>query len=499
VIYATMAMVAVLPALLTIPLDGRPLRLGVPLPAAAVAQGLRLEGKGCLQWRRLPIGGERADPVWVELALTGPPGTVKIHAGGDGPCAGDGPVLRREVVDEVLADAHVHTRRWHFRDGSVHECARRVFTAPTLWAGEPFAAGEALTTWNDGQAQAADAWCRLGRDLGERAGVLPPVGGGGATTRSLRTHLRTVWPKLRELPGVRGAGDHGRSGGIITNGEYDTTLALLTAALGFGEPELLQRARRAAAHLVDRDLDSRTGLPFPHGPDHRTGVPEPGHTWLQGVLRVGLLTADDELLQVVGALAAALAAAPPLGEGKQERLRDYAWPLLELEAWLAVQPDPVAARAADRLVASIARRWDAARRTFRFGEGEVGPGVYLERGWLLGGLLLPALRAHLVRRPSAQLADRVAQCEAALLDRIGSHGQGLPTHWQSTASEVFAVHREERTAAAALLLDALPPDDLVRLLRRATVRAAVKAMPSPDDPDLATELTVLLRCRWVWR
>ncbi|MBL8752861.1 MAG: hypothetical protein JNK15_06125 [Planctomycetes bacterium] len=498
-IYATMTMVAVLPALLTIPLDGRPLRLGVPLPATAVAQGLRLEGKGRLQWRRLPIGGEGADPVWVELALTGPPGVVKVFAGGAGPCPGDGPVLRREVLDESLPDARVHTRRWHFHDGSVHECVRRVFPAATVWCGEPFAAGEASTAWNDGYAHGADAWCRLGRDLAEASGVLPHAGGGGATTKALRAHLRTVWPQLLELPGLRGAGDHGRSGGVVTNGEFDTSLALLNGALGLGEPELLLRARRAAVHLVDRDLDGRTGLPFPHGPEHRTGVPEPGHVWLSGLLRVGLLTADDELLQAAGALAGALAASPPLGEGKQERLRDYAWPLLELEAWLAVQPDPVAARAADRLAVAIARRWDATRATFVFGEGEVEPGVYLERGWLLGGLLLPALRAHLVRRPNTQLAERVAACEAKLLQRIGSHGQGLPTHWQSTVGEVFAVHREERTAAAAFLLDALPSDDLARLLRRATVRAAVKEMPSPDDPDLATQLTLLMRCRWVWR
>ena len=39
-----------------------------------------------------------------------------------------------------------------------------------------------------------------------------------------------------------------------------------------------------------------SGLPYPHGPDHRSGTPEPGHAWLQGVLWLALLTADDELV-----------------------------------------------------------------------------------------------------------------------------------------------------------------------------------------------------------
>jgi hypothetical protein len=43
-----LALVAAAPALLVVALDGRPVRIGVPLPAAAVASGLRLEGKGTL-------------------------------------------------------------------------------------------------------------------------------------------------------------------------------------------------------------------------------------------------------------------------------------------------------------------------------------------------------------------------------------------------------------------------------------------------------------------
>jgi hypothetical protein len=495
-----MVLAAIAPALLAIPLDGSAVRFGVPLPAAAVARGLRLEGRGVLQWRRLPIGGEHADPVWVELAITGPPGLVKVFAGGAGPCAdGNGPVLRRDERTEVLPHGQRTLRTWHWHDGTVHEWARTVFTATTVVGGETFAVGEACTEANEGWRRAPEVWCRLDRMLATQASVLPPPGGGGGLTKALRAHVRTVLPRLRELPGVRGAGDYGRSGGIVTNLEFDTTYALWCAALGLGDVELLQRARRAASHLRDRDLDLRTGLPFPHGPDHRSGVPEPGHTWLQGMLVTGLLCADDDCLLVAESLARALAAQPPLGEGAAERLRDYAWPLLELEAWLHVAADPVVARAADRLAVSIAGRYDPDLCTWRFGEGDRGDGVHFERAWLLGGLLLPALRAHVQRRPNRTLLAQVEAATAMLTERIGSHGQGLPTHWQATAAGMFAVHREEGTAEAAFLLDALPRDDLVRLLRRSPVRTALGTLPSPDDPDLATQLSLLLRCRWVWR
>ena len=486
--------------LFAVPLDGRPVRFGAPVPAAAVAAGLRLQGQGTLQWRRLPIGGDAADPVWVELAITGPPGTVQVCAGGAGPCqAARGACYLHEVVECVVPEGRQRTDRWTWCTGAVDERTRTVFTAASTFAGEAYAAGEARTVQSSDLDGRAEVLCRLARPVLVSFGVLPPPGGGGAVAKALRAHLQRLLPRLRELPGERGAGDYGRSGGVVTNGEFDTTFAMLRLGVGLPDATALARALRAARHLGDRDLDLHSGLPFPHGPEHRTGVPEPGHCWLQGLLQVGLLTADDELLGAARRLGQALACQPPRGTGTQERLRDYAWPLLELEALLRVDPSPALARAADRYVASIARRFDPIAHTFRFGEGEVGGGVYLERGWLTGGLLLPALRLHLARRPDARLAVQVAAVERMLLDRIGEHGQGLPTHWRLVGDRIFAEHREGGTAEAAFVLDALAPIDLARLLRRSTVRAAVSGFPNPDDPDLPTQLTLLARTDWLWR
>lgn len=491
---------SLLPALLVVPLDGRPVRFGAPLPAMAIRDGLRLEGKGLLQWRRLPIGRPDVDPVWVEIAITGPPGVVRIVAG-DGPPTPDGvgPVFVREETEEVLSHGRVQRTTWRWVDGTVEARQRTTFTAPTTIAGETFLVGESLTTGDDSVTHRADLIVGMPRTWFTAIGLLPPVGGGNGVSRAVRQQLAQVLPRLPELPGLRGAGDYARSGGVVTNLEFDTTLALVRAAVGLGEVSAWHRAARAAVHLRDRDLDPRTGLPFGHGPTHRGTAPEPGHSWLQGLLWVGLLAAEDGHLVAAQNLAAALAAQPPMGTGVNERLRDYAWPLLELEALLAIAPDPVIARAADRLAASIARRFDPVARTFRFGEGEVGERVYLERGWLTAGVLLPALQAHLRRRPNARLADHVAAVQQMLLDRVGHGGPGVPTHWRLAGEQAFAEHRERQTAAAACVLETFARDDLQRLLRRPSVREAVLAMPRLDDPDLATQFSLLARCRWVWR
>jgi hypothetical protein len=285
----------------------------------------------------------------------------------------------------------------------------------------------------------------------------------------------------------------------VTNLEFDTTLALLRLALATGDEELLLRARRCARHLVDHDLEPNTGLPFTHGADHRSSPPEPGHAWLRGLLWTGAVTADDDLLAAAAQLAHAIAAAPPEEEGRRERARDYAWPLAELEAYLEFVDDPVLATAADRLAAAIGRRFDARAHTFRFGEGEVGRGVYFERAWLTGGMVLPALAAHLRRRPDRDLQRHVNDVADALVQQIGSGRAGLPTHWRVAAGAVFAEHRAVHDSDAYLLLDGLPLPDLRRLLHREMVLSALLETPARDDPDLATSFTIAARCDWVYR
>ncbi len=494
-----------LQGLLTVPLDGHPVRFGVPLPAVALTQGLRLQGRGVLQWRRLPIGGPVADPVWVELAIVGASsagggtggGNARVVAGGAAECAdGCGPAFVREEEEVVVPCGRERRMRWRWCDGSVDECVRTEFTVPTMVDGEVYTVGEARTCWSEAAGRRAEVVCKLPRRVFEAVRLLPA---GGRAAAFVQKHLAGLVERLPELPGARGAGDFMRSGQVVTNLEFDTTLALLRTAVALDHREAFAMAARAAQHLRDRDLDLRTGLPFPHGLDHRSGVPAPGHAWLQGLLWVGLLLADDGHLAAARNLGRALAASPPMGEGRQELARDYAWPLLELEALLAVDRDPTVARAADRLAISIVHRYDPRVHTFRFGEGEVGDGVYFERGWITGGIVVPALLAHLRRRPDAETADRVRAVQQALIEQIGRGRPGLPTHWRCAEGRTFAEHRELHAADALMLLEAFEPPDLRRLLRRENLRDCIAEAPSPDDPDLATTFSMVARCTWVWR
>lgn len=489
--------VVLLQTLLSVPVDGAPVRVGVPLPAAVVEKGLHLAGRGALQWRRLPIGGPEPNPVWIELAIAGARGEAAVVAGGEGPSEnGRGPAFVREVERRDEPFGAVERTTWRWCDGASDEVVRTTFRGETTVAGETWTPGESLTTASGGAATRCEVLARLPRRHHVTAGLLPPPGRAGAVVRK---QVAAMLPRLRELPGVRGAGDFGRSGGVVTNLEFDTTLALLRAALECRDTNALAKAVRCAHHLIDRDLDALSGLPFPHGQDHRTGRPEPGHAWLQGVLWVGLVTADDRLLSAARGLGHAIAAAPPPGEGRLERARDVCWPLLEMEALLAVEPDPVVAAAADRLAAAIGARHDPVARTFRFGEGEVGDGVYFERAWITGGVVLPALVAHLRRAADPVLEARVRDVQQALLEHLEAARPGVPTHWRTADGRWFAEHRAPADPGAVLMLEGLPPADVRRLAQREIVRGALDEVLQPDDPDLATSFTIVARCRWIWQ
>lgn len=472
---------------------GEPVRFGAPVPVRVLDAGLSLRGEGALQWRPLPLA-HQGELCWVEIAVAGGRGRVQIALGGGGPAAtGEAAV----VGTELAVDGGMRTT-WRWRDGTVDERQRAVYDLDTEVDGERYAAGEARTVESPGLAQRAVAALTLPRRLWEDVGLLPRDEGLAAP---VRTHLQRVGRALVELPGLRGAGDHARAGDVVTNLEFDTAYALLRLAIAMGDDELLLRARRAAFHLVDRDLDQRSGLPFAHGAGHRQGVPEPGHVWLQGLCWSGAVFAEPLLLDAAQQIAKALAATPPMGEGRAERARDYAWPLRELEAWLTFRDDPVVAAAADRLAAAIAARFDERARTFRFGEGEgEGHGAgYFERGWLTGGVVVPALRAHLQRRPLPELQRMVDLATAALLDRIGTGRDGLPTHWRVLPGSTFAEHRAEHDPKAFLLLEALDRRDQRRLLGKAHVLRALLETPPLGDPDLPTAFAMVARCTIVYR
>jgi hypothetical protein len=472
-----------------------PVRFGIALSEGEVARGLCVR-TGALSVRPLPLCA-RDGLVWLEIAAVADSGRVRVELGG-------GPL--RNAVETHESDAHdpfstaasrIAQTRWVYADGTSDERRVHEFVVDADHRGERFSAGERLTEDSDGAARRCEAVLQLPRAFFERAGLLPS---NGALGKRVRDHLAEVARALVELPGLRGAGDYARSGGVVTNLEFDTTLALLRLGLALGDESLLQRARRSALHLCDRDLDERTGLPFRHGPDHRAASPEPGHAWLQGLLWTGAVCADDRMLLCAQQIARGLAAMPAVAEGEGERARDYAWPLRELEAYLAWRADPVVEAAADRMAAAIAVRYRPDLRTFCFGEGAFTDGAgYFERGWITGGVVLPALRSHLARKPDRELQRAVDEATEHLVQRIGQGRGGIPTHWRALRGSVFAEHRAEHDPKAFLMLEALPFRDLKRLLTRPHVQRAFDETPVLDDVDLATSFTLVARCEWIYR
>lgn len=474
------------------PVDG-PVRFGVCLPEASVRKGLT--SNGALSWRELPLTSQDGN-VWVEIAAI-PSGDRLVVRSGAALCE-PAVVVRRSIEHATTTGGlPAEVAIWEWANGARDERRVHAFEAETPWGGEVFGAGEFLSIESPSMALRCSAALRLPRALQERAGLLPAAGPLG---REIREWLGVVARALVELPGLRGSGDYARSGGEVTNLEFDTTLALLRLALALGDESLLQRARRAALHTCDRDLDMRTGLPFRHGKDHRLAAPEPGHAWVQGLLWVGAICADDRMLNAAQQIAHGLAAMPAVAEREEERARDYAWPLHELEAYLAMRTDARLAMAADAMATAIVARYRPDLRLFCFGEGEFVDGDgYFERAWLTGGVVLPALRAHLRRHPDREIQRVVDEACAALAARIGHARGGVPTHWRALRNSVFGEHRAEQDPKAMFMLEGLTQSDLRRLVNKPHVQRGFHETPKLDDPDLATSFTMIARCEWIYR
>jgi hypothetical protein len=497
-----------LQALLTFTVDATgPVRFGVPLRAAAIERGLALEGAPdtLLQWRRLQEG---ADPssgrTWVEIAVGGPAmlrgGRLRLRLtpGQQAPeREAAGLVYARHARESAELGARVTRTMWSWNHGGwVDARERRVFLAQGVVGEETFDAGEALTV---DTADLTSRWLRvtLPPATWTAAGVLPQ---GAGIAAEVRGRVLEAARSLQELPGLRGAGDYGRGEDVVTNLEFDTALGLARLGLASGDRALLARAAAAARHLLDRDLDGQSGLPFAHGADHRVSPPEVGHAWLQGMLLVGCLSADDELIAGARSIARAIARRPPLERPRRgERARDFGWPLLELEAWLRFERDQACAVAADRYAAAILARWDEAAGVIRFGEGERRNGAYVDRAWITGGVLVPALRAHALRTGNARALAIAERTEERLVRLLTDGRPGLTVRYLVAGGLVRDQVRHRAVPEAFLVLEGLSVPSLRRVLARGTVQQSLAGVPDGAHPDVATQVSMAARCTWIYR
>lgn len=485
---------------------GGAVRFGFPLPAEVARRGLAVEGPPGLrvQWRPLQAAPDpHTRRQWCEVVLGGvefgAATRVVLRLGGVAAASEHrGDVLTRSDEQSSADGVELQARVWVYADGAREQLVRRKVLEGELEVdGERLCAGEAHTAASAGLVErtlrahiAPQAWAS--------AGVIP------MPTRLCapwRDHLVRIAKQLRDLPGIRGAGDYARSGGVVTNLEFDTALGFARLGLACGESDLLARALVSARHLVDHDLDAISGLPFSHGPDHRVRSPEPGHAWLQGLLLTGCVFADDLLIDAAGSMAQALARqprAPPVHE-RDDRARDLAWPLLELEVWLRFRADVAVRRAADSLAAELLARFDPRAGVLRFGEGERAHGAYEERAWLTGGIVLPALRAHLLRTGDSRVRRVVHDLESRLLTLLRRGQTGLPIRYFVAGDGLGSEFRLTGVPEGFLVVEGLASNDLKTVLARGQVAVSLEGVPDFEDPDVATAFSMAARCSWVLR
>jgi hypothetical protein len=494
--------IAIAQVLLTCQAPGpQPLRFGFPLPAKALERGLRVSGPPgvALQWRRLQRRPDRVTGrVWVELCLVAPPtigrSRVRILAGGRGPVdPAKGTVVRREVEIDMADGTREETVRRHWRTGVVDEVRHITFASSQEFDGETFSAGENLTlgldaAWFTRSGITPSTW--------RRAGVLPK---GGALGREYRRRLLRVVRRLPELRTLRDRGDYRRSKDVMTNLEFDTSLVFGRLGLAHGDLDLLARALRSAVHSADHDLDQRTSLLHRHGLGHQTGPPDPGHTWLRGILLAGCLAAEDRLIGAARRIARGLARHPAMGEGRDDLVREVGWPLAEMEAWLRFEDDREVAGAVASLIAGLRRRFDKRHRVFRFGEGERSKGVYEAPLWVTAGSLMPGLRAYVARTKDREIRDILRRMERGLANLIRVGKPGIPVRAWMAGGKVLRHARVSSSPSVFMLLEGLNPSDLRRCLSRRLVSSALGKVPAFDDPDLPTSFTIVGRCAWIYR
>ncbi|MGE0141793.1 MAG: hypothetical protein AB7I19_01880 [Planctomycetota bacterium] len=494
-------------AAIGIEVDGpQVVRFGLPIDPIVLERGLRLEGdRGAeLEWSLLlEVPPTHGDLIWIEVVIVGHDGPGKLRIGGVSPSLPQQRRLCREVtVANAVAGAKVTGTRWEFVDGAILERSRLRLSVD---AGEHLA-GDVQSHESEGLPERTTR-VRIAQDHWVRCGILPRQDGSGAR---LRASLLDALRHLPRAPGPRGRGDHlrrrqseGADEATVTNNEFDTALAFVRLGLLSGDPLLLTKARECAWHLCDIDLDARSGLPCRHGRDHRSAPPETGHVWVHGSLLTALCFADRELLREVLGVATALAArvrAAERAQGSFDRLRDEAWPLLELEAVLHMVHLPPIATACDELASRIDARFDPALRTWRYGEGETrGHTIYKDRIWQTLGILVPALQAHAHRTGRFDPSDRAAALSKDYAALALDGGDRVPLSVMRAGDDLFGEVGAIDAAEITLLLDGLPAPLRARLVKRGPFRRAMDRMLDREASDLATRATIVGRSELVLR
>ena len=334
-------------------------------------------------------------------------------------------------------------------------------------------------------------------------------GGRAAHARLVRNIEQSLRSLFREAPtGVLDRGDflrrQGRTGqkAVWTHLEFDLALGLLLRAVDCGDPESLSRGLAACLHILGRDRSriwdrqsSGNRLPVIHGPKHGRGAVDQGHVFLEGCLLASVLTVDRLLL------ARSIDCLNELHAHVQsrllvvERLRELAWPLLNLEAGLRLLDRKSWAKTSDMLVKKLAASWDRGIACFSLPESLHKGGRRSLDVWLVCGLVIPALRR--ARTGGSSAAGKLLNTLKSALARLPLSRGLLATHYSKLPGKGwFASGSGGDPCCLAWVLEGLARDSRFRRAQRTLRARLVRDLPGPGwDP--ATRLALLLRLDWV--
>ena len=235
-------------------------------------------------------------------------------------------------------------------------------------------------------------------------------------------------------------------------------------------------------------------LPVRHGRAAGIGAVDCGHVFLQGVVVLAFASGDRLLVEEVIAALDELVELVAQELPRVERLRELAWPLLNLETGRRFVERGVWTSCVDKVLARLRSEVDVARGGFvLLGEHDTGYGRRRLDAWLSAGLLLPAL--ELSSAPLAKaLRRQLAKALAALPWRRG----GLATHWLHDDARSWRPSSRSPPWAMAFLLEGFAR--IPRLAGRFRSARSRVAHELPDPRwDEATRLALCLRQAWIVR
>ncbi len=148
--------------------------------------------------------------------------------------------------------------------------------------------------------------------------------------------------------GEENLGDWRWSKSDAGNLEYDTIWGMRMAATYLQDPTLLDLSRRAAQHLLQRDLGP-DGLPLKHGAHHRYGGWEAGHMWLDGLIAETQATGSPFLWEDSQEVIDSWCRAAPRIARRFLNTRSLAWSMLLAGAIADAENRPVATEALGQL------------------------------------------------------------------------------------------------------------------------------------------------------